>query len=339
MTDEDELYQIRSEVKRPDDFDDFWRRTLDELAEVDPQWDRIEDDSIEAPGRTVYTVRIHSIDDSIIYAWLAVPKHIAAGSRWRGDVADSAEANGLTLPGYLWLPGYSLGNPPPGPESLYDGVITMGLNVHGNYPDAAYVNPYTISKDYVTDGIESPDTYIFRRIVAHCVRAFEVLLQQPEVDARVGIVGGMSQGGGLALIAAALLGDRVRLCFADMPWLCDLDRALSLVDRERYRRVPNLRVPDGRWAIEEYALAHPELREQIFKTYRYFDPLSHANRIVAPTQMSAGGRDPSCRPPTIFSVYNEIRAEKEMQYLPTTGHEIVKPMWDAHANWLRSRLQ
>jgi cephalosporin-C deacetylase len=263
-----------------------------------------------------------SFGDALIYGWLAVPNDTTA-----------------LLPGYLWLPGYSLGNPPPGPESLYENVVTLGLNIHGNLPDTPYVHPFTQSKDYVTQGIESPDTYIFRAIVAHCARAFEVLMQQPEVDPERCLVGGMSQGGGLALIVAALLGRKVRLCFADMPWLCNLDLALSLIDRERYRRSPNMRVPDGRYYIEQYAERHPELRDRIFQTYRYFDPLSHAQDIVTPVQMSAGGRDPSCRPPTIYSVYNAIGAPKEMLYLPTTGHEIVRPMWEAHSNWLQSKLQ
>ena len=121
-----------------------------------------------------------------------------------------------------------------------------------------------------------------------------------------------------------------------MPWLCDLDRALSLIDRTKY--ADGRRVPDGRALIEDYAAARPELREQIFRTYRYFDPLSHAADVRCPTQMSAGGRDPSCRPPTIFAVYNEITAEKEMLYLPNTGHEIVAAMHEAHQRWVNHWL-
>ena len=102
-----------------------------------------------------------------------------------------------------------------------------------------------------------------------------------------------------------------------MPWLCDLDRALSLIDRTA--TPTGGASPTGGRSIEDYAEAQPELREQIFRTYRYFDPLSHAADIRCPTQMSAGGRDPSCRPPTIFAVYNEITAEKEMLYLPDDG--------------------
>ena len=56
--------------------------------------------------------------------------------------------------------------------------------------------------------------------------------------------------------------------------------------------------------------------------------------IRCPTQISAGGRDPSCKPPTIYAVYNELVCTKEMLYLPQTGHQIVPAMHTAHAKWV-----
>jgi cephalosporin-C deacetylase len=321
MTDEQELPQIRSEVKRPDDFDEFWNATLDELAETPVEWERRADWALSKPGKSVDRIEFRSIGGSTAYAWVA-----------------SASKSSERRPGLLWLPGYSLGNQPPDHECLYDSAVTLGLNVHGNPPDTPYVHPSKTGSDYLLEGIRSPETYIFRTIVAHCIRAVDVLGRQADIDPDRLTVGGMSQGGGLALIVAALRSD-VRLCFSDMPWLCDLDRALSLIDRERYRRLPNLRPPDGRYRIQEYAEAHPEIAEQVYRTYRYFDPLSHADRIGSPVQMTAGGRDPSCKPPTIYAVYNEIRAPKEMIYLPTIGHEIVPEMNASHAKWLQSKLQ
>ncbi len=314
------LEETRSEVKRPADFTAFWRHTKELLAETPVEWERVPDEAMTTPERTVNWVKLPSLHGRTIYGWLAVPK----------VVADNANR------GYLWLPGYSWGNSPPGPESLYPGTVTLGLNLHGNLPDTPYVHPFAQGREYITEGIESPETYIFRDIICHCLRALEVLAAQPEVDADKLLVGGMSQGGGLALVTAALAAERVRLCLADMPWLCDLDRALSLIDRSRYAN--GRRIPDGRALIEDYAEARPQEREAIFRTYRYFDPLSHAADIRCPTQMSAGGRDPSCRPPTIFSVYNEITASKEMLYLPETGHEIVPAMHEVHKRWVHHWL-
>lgn len=312
--------QLRSPLTRPPDFDKFWRETKEELDETPIEWERIPDPDLAFDNRQIDIIRFHSFRDEVIYGWFAPPKLAASGCA-----------------GYLWLSGYSLGNPPPAYESIYDGVATLCINLHGNLPDTPYVHPAKTNQEYITKGILNPADYIYRRLVAHCIRAIEILAQQPEVNPECVVVGGMSQGGGLALITAALM-HNIRMCFADMPWLCDLDRAVNLVDREKYKHNPNVRPPDSRIKIAEYAEEHPEKSDVIYRSYRYIDPLNHAGNIKCPVQMSAGGRDPSCKPPTIYSVYNEINTEKEILYLPNTGHQIVPQMHQLHSNWLFSKL-
>jgi len=318
-----ELEAIRSTPKRPEDFDVYWADLKAEVARVSTDWERRPYAPLSTPHRQVDIISFKTIDGSLVHGWYAAPPDVE-GMR--------------TATGYLWLPGYSLGNPKPAGESLYDDTATFGLNLHGNLPDTPYVHPFKTGDDYITNGIESPLTFIFRRIVANCLIALEVLAAQPEVDPEMLVVGGMSQGGALALITASLC-RQVQLCFADMPWLCDIDRALSLAPLDAYRNVHGRRVPDARMLVAFYAEEHPDHFDRIYQTYRYFDPLSHADRITCPVQVSAGGRDPSCRPPTIYAVYNNITAPKEMLYLPNAGHEIVPQMHVAHAEWLSSKLQ
>lgn len=319
----EELESIHSDPKRPDDFDAYWANLKTECARVSTDWERRRYAPLSTPGQAVDIISFKTIDGSLVHGWYCAP----------------ADVEGLrTANGFLWLPGYSRGNPKPAAESLYDDTATFGLNLHGNLPDTPYIHPFKNNDDYITDGIESPSTFIFRRFAANCLIALDVLAAQPEVDPDRLVVGGMSQGGALALIAAAVA-QNVRLCLADMPWLCDIDRALSLVDLDKYRQTRDRRVPDARMLVAFYAEDHLELADQIYRTYRYFDPLSHADRIACPVQMSAGGRDPSCRPPTIYAVYNNIKAPKEMLYLPEAGHEIVPQMHAAHSDWMSSKLQ
>ncbi|MGO8671517.1 MAG: acetylxylan esterase [Capsulimonadaceae bacterium] len=336
-----QLEMIRSEVKRPEDFDSYWEEIRAEVMGVPLRFDRYTDEALFAPKYRVNVLRFQSIEGITVYGWLAVPSSVASGAR---------------VNGYLWLPGYSRGNPPPGPESLYPDTVTFGLNVHGNPPTTPYIHPSQNGDDYITDGIADPKTYVFRRIAAHCLMALRVLAAQPEVDPDRIVVGGMSQGGGLALIAAAQ-STIPRLCFADMPWMSDLDQALTLVDLDRYRALWKYgadgegapvvqgsltrrgRLPDSRLLVAFYAEDHPLITDQVYRTFRYFDTLSHGALVRCPVQMSAGRRDPSCKPATIYAVYNEIPGDKEMLYLPTAGHEIVPEMHDAHLIWLRSKLQ
>lgn len=302
----------------PPDFHAFWHGVRAELARVPLEWERLPGAGGATDTHTIDWLRFSSLGEMVVYGWLAAPKDLPPGPRR----------------GFLWLPGYSHGNPRPGPECLYPETVTLGLNLHGHPPDAPYDHPSTHNVDYITQGIDSPQTYVYRGIVAHCLRALEVLAGQDDVDARRIIVGGMSQGGGLALIASGL-SPSVRLCLADMPWLCSLDIALSLLDRAKYQRLKTTRYPDARGLIADYAEAHPERAAQVYATYRYFDPLSHAPDIRCPTQLTAGGRDPSCKPPTIQAVFDALTCEKDLMLLPQVGHEIVPAMHAMHLPWVQ----
>src|SRR5207253_91662 len=61
--------------------------------------------------------------------------------------------------------------------------------------------------------------------------------QLPGADRDRTGVSGTSQGGGLALAAAALQPELVRTCAAEVPFLCDIRRAVTLVDTNPYHEV------------------------------------------------------------------------------------------------------
>jgi len=132
------LEQTRVEVKRPADFDAFWTGVKSELASIPSDWERLPGAGGETDTHTIDWVRFSSLDDMLVYGWLAVPKRLTALNGNRG---------------YLWLPGYSLGNPPPGPEALYPDTVTLGLNIHGALPDTPYQHPSLSNVDYVTQGV------------------------------------------------------------------------------------------------------------------------------------------------------------------------------------------
>lgn len=202
------------------DFDEYWRAIRAEVSAADQDWERIgRNQMVHAHGRAwrVDWIRLSSVSETLIHAWYAIPAdHAAAGH------------------GVLWLPGYSYGTSPPDVNALTPGACVMGVNVHGNPPDWPYENP-TGKHDYITDGLSDPGRYIYRRIAGHCLRALEVLAAQAEVDDKKLVAAGMSQGGMLALIVAAQSAGAIRACFADMPFLCDVEYGLEHVRGGAYR--------------------------------------------------------------------------------------------------------
>lgn len=293
------------------EFEIYWRELIEELSRVPDDWERIERDQVvQARGKAwkISWLRFSSIDDMLIWGWLAVPAdHAAAGA------------------GFLWLPGYSYGTPAPDETNLVDGVVTFGINVHGNPPDAPYVNPAG-SNDYITEGIESETAYIFRKIACHCVRALDILAKIEEADSERLCVGGMSQGGALAIMTAAQ-NKRAKLCFADMPFLCNIPLALKLSRSPAYA------------ALKRYLDDHPAAAQQALATIELFDPIRHAPNVTVPTWMSAGGRDPASKPATIETVYERIGAiVKEYRYFERAGHVFLPEMAAKYREWIGKYL-
>ena len=108
-------------------------------------------------------------------------------------------------------------------------------------------------------------------------------------------VSGGSQGGALALAAAALRPDVVAVCHADVPFLCDIQRAITLAPNAPYTEIP------------EFLAENVELVPQALDTLRYIDCALLARRITAATLVSVGLMDDICPPSTVYAAYNEIR--------------------------------
>jgi cephalosporin-C deacetylase-like acetyl esterase len=285
----------------------YWQSIREEVAAFDQDWDRQSRASVVVAHRLRWRlewIRFSSVGDQLIWGWYCIPDDHLIGPY-----------------AVLWLPGYSYGTSPPDENSLVPHAITMSINVHGNRPDAPYINP-TGKNDYIVDEIDDPGRYVYRRIAAHCLRALQVLSKQPEADGASLATSGMSQGATLALILAAQE-PRVRNCFADMPFLSDVETALSISNATVYRK------------LRAYLDAHSDRRAELLDTLKLFDPLTHASRIACPVWLTAGGRDPSVIPATVESVYERLASRvKVYQLFSDAGHVFVPEMSAARRRWL-----
>jgi cephalosporin-C deacetylase len=161
----------------------------------------------------------------------------------------------------------------------------------------------------LTRGVLDPETYYFRRLYVDAVRAVETAAAHPQVDADRIAVAGASQGGGLSLAAAALAPELVRLCHADIPFLCDIERAVTLAPDAPYTE------------LAAYLALHTDLEDAVARTVRYIDNALLAPRIRARTLISCGLMDTICPPSTVFAAYNAITAPKDIGVYTFAGHE------------------
>lgn len=299
----EKLRKYRSPEKEPADFDRFWAQTLQEArqyslaARFEPINDRIYR-SVE-----VFDVTFNGYGGQPIKGWLLLPT--GADGRLPCLVSYIGYGGGRSLP---------IDHLAPAVAGFAHFVMdTRGQGSSwspGDTPD--YAEPQANSPQYpgfMTRGIDSPQTYYYRRVFTDAVRAVEAAAEHPKVDRqRIGVMGG-SQGGGIAIAAAGLLGRAVKLCMPDVPFLCHYRRAMTLVDSYPYQE------------IVQYLKIHRDRVEQVFRTLAYFDGVHFARRIRARCLFSVGLMDMTCPPSTVFAAYNEVRAPKEMRIYDFNTHE------------------
>lgn len=294
-------------LDRPADFDRFWQATRDTLAAL-PLEATLLADTLQSDGMVaVWRVSYLSLHGVRVHGWLTVP-------RWKPGPHAAL----------LQLPGYSSGRIAPNTHYARLGYAVLGIQVRGYGVDQAQYP--ADNAQYMTLGIEAPETYIYREIIAHCLRGIDFLASRPEVDpGRIGVTGG-SQGGGLSLLTAGL-DPRVRVVAANVPFLTDFPRSLTMSGNP-YRE------------IVHYLEEHPDQRERVRRTLGYFDALNLAERITVPTVVSAGLFDRTCPAPSIYGLYLRLGAkEKRCEVYPYLDHgEVGRPFSPLMRDWIIRQL-
>ncbi|SEF36467.1 cephalosporin-C deacetylase [Amycolatopsis pretoriensis] len=289
----DALWAYRSSYEAPEDFDGFWASTLAEARAHDIGLTLT---PVETPLRTldVFDVTFAGFGGHPIRAWLRLPR--------------SAEE---PLPAVVQFHGYgsSRGSELEQLHWASAGYAHLQVDVRGQggvTPDPVGSGP--AYPGHLTRGIESRDTYVYRRIFTDAARAVDAVRVLPEVDpARVAVVGN-SQGGGIALAAAALVPD-VAAVHAQAPFLCDFRRASLVAGGRPYTELTG------------YLATHRTRERETFETLSYFDGVGFAGRATAPAWFSVGLMDDIVPPSTVFGAYHTYRGPKEIAVWDYSAHE------------------
>ena len=280
------LEAFKSSTIRPDDFDDFWDRTLAQVDQL-PLNASVEPVALRSTSEVeVYEVHYDSWVGVRIAGWYCLP----------------AKRSGK-LPAVLHVPGY-IGEPPIPKESARQGYAAFSVAPRGKLRSNSQFNPGY--PGLLTHNIVDRNTYGYRGFYLDAARAFDFLAGRDEVDAtRIG-VRGSSQGGGLTLAVAGLR-SQTRAASAGVPYLCGFMDSIELTHTYPYQE------------IRDYLHLYPDRTEDVRQTVAYFDGINFGPRITCPIIVNVGLQDNVCPPETGYAAFKTI-ASTEKVFYPYDGH-------------------
>jgi cephalosporin-C deacetylase-like acetyl esterase len=280
----------------PPSFDAYWAALDAELARWPAAPELAPLPLRSTDFATVYALRLTSIGPYRIFGYYSVP---------RGDGP---------FPGLLVTPRYGSVNHLPHYDDRRRYAALVLMHRGQRLADQPFQAEYP---GLLTLGIDDPATYIYRGIVADCLRGAEFLLARPEVDrARVAIV-----GDDLALLTAAR---RPRFAAVQVSGLM-FYRALEAAARSDAYPLEE---------VNDYLRAYPERREAVASTLSLFDPQFHAAHITATTLLTVG--DPGALGgPEWLGPLGEALGERAQHYALTHEGGTDADWLDA---WLSARM-
>jgi cephalosporin-C deacetylase len=312
-----ELRAYAPDLPVPADLDAFWESTLADARAHDL---RPTFTPVDTGLRLVETidVRFSGFGGTRVGGWLHLP---ALGER--------------PLPAIVQYVGYGGGRGLPHEQLLFVAAGYAHLIMDTRGQGSAWSVGETTDEGsggepahpgFMTRGIVDPATYYYRRVFTDAVRAVEAVRAHPDVDpGRVAATGG-SQGGGMTLAVAALVGDLVAAA-PDVPFLCDFPRATTLIDTNPYGE------------IARYLKVHRDQVERVARTLAYFDGAILGRRAKAPALFSVALMDQICPPSTVYAAYNHYGGPKEIVEYPFNDHEGGQGFHErVKLAWLASRL-
>jgi cephalosporin-C deacetylase len=294
-----ELRSYAPEVAEPADFDAFWAGELSaaRARPVDPRFTKVDTAIRHAE---VFDVTFAGYGGDPIKGWYFVPHEAATPG---AVVVEYIGYGGGRGDPFDWLPWSCAGYPHLVMDTRGQGGTWRGADTPDPSDHGAPSTP-----GFLTRGIAGPRTYYYTRLFIDAARAVDAARAHPAAGGLPLVTTGVSQGGGLAIVAAHLAGDVVA-AMPEVPFLAHPRRALEVTGSRPFSE------------LAEYCAVHRDRVEQVFATLSYVDVVNHAKRARSPALFSVGLADDITPPSTVFAAYNNYAGDKDIMVYEFNGHE------------------
>lgn len=261
-------------VTPPEDFQEFWKESLEELKKVPPHFQWTTNMQRSSERLTIESLVFDMPDGRKIEGTFVYPTKAKA------------------LPGLIYLHGYTGAEAPLSGHAL-QGIAALSIRWRGSQ---------TLESGFINDGIDSPDEYVLRYAILAACRAVDALRERKEVDnRRIGLTSD-SIGGGIALAAAALASDKVSFLYASSggPAYRFLDDGTPSDSKGEMQD------------ILKYIQANPANESTVKQTLRYFDIVNFCPMVKADVLMHVSLEDSIATPLQAFTLYQSLDCPKKI---------------------------
>lgn len=319
-----DVEKISPYTKMPNDFKDFWKKTVEEARQTPLSYSREYVKELSTDKIDCWLVRLQIDKKHCMYGYLTMPKGAKAGN----------------CPAVMCPPGAGIKTiKEPLRHKYYaeNGFIRVETEIHGLDPRLSSNTFDEISKafsssenGYLINNIESKERYYMRHVYAGMARWIDFLASLPEWDGKNMAVQGGSQGGALALITAAL-DERVTLCVANHPALTDM---AAYAENGRTGGYPHFNKIKGVLTNE-----NGTPNKSVIDVLQYYDVVNFCKEIKCPVRMTWGYNDNTCPPTTSYAAWNVLKCEKESFITPINEHWTSEKMEQQHMDWIKARVK
>jgi len=306
--------EITSPPDMQPDFLSFWQKAKTQLANtpMDIKMSKIPDKS--TASRNVFLVEARSASDQTGEVFMR---------------AYYAEPTGSgTYPAIIHYLGHDDGTQKPhcmGGDDI-PGFAEMYVSIRGQFINnrAPYTNPY--GDDYFTYGFGDKDNYYYRGAFLDAVRAVDFLCTREKVQRENIFAEGSSQGGTLAIAAAALCDGRLKAIAPSVFFMSDYPDYFKLTPwpgTEAIEKKEQLGMTD----------------KQMYAMLSYFDMKNLATMVKCPVYMNFSLNDDMCPPHINWAFYNNL-ASTDKKYLtnPTLGHQTADNWWSEFLDFFAKHM-
>lgn len=286
----------------PADFADYWRAALAENEAAGLAYE-MTPAAFQAPGVECYDLWFTGVRGARIHCKFLKPERV------RGHIPAVAVFHGYMHHAGEWF------------ERLpyaYAGmaVLVMEARGQGGLSEDVYSGAGPTLFGHVVRGVRDPDPHklYYRDVFLDAAKTVRILMSMSFVDETRLATTGKSQGGALALAAAALVPE-VKLCAPLYPFLCDFKRILQMdLNKNAY---------EGFYYYFKKCDPAHEREAEFFERLGYIDIQNHTPQIKARVLWQTGLMDELCPPSAQFAAYNKLASPKEIKLYPEHTHELI----------------